>query len=109
MDLAFLSHVLDSEMVFEHVSTTGQIALQPGTRIPMSGSYCAVMLRGEVPHAVGDVRAHPQLADLEVTCELGAGAYCGVPVYLPDGQLYGTLCGMNVLPVRSCLTSRSPC
>ena len=32
---------------------------------------------------------------MPVTADLGVGAYCGVPVLLPDGSLYGTLCGLD--------------
>jgi EAL domain-containing protein (putative c-di-GMP-specific phosphodiesterase class I) len=53
------------------------------------------MLEERIPHAVPDVAGHPLLGDMAVTTALGVGSYCGVPVRLPDGTLYGTLCGLH--------------
>jgi len=57
--------------------------------------YCTLMLEGTIPAAVPDVRAHPLLGAMAVTRDIGVGAYCGVPVRLPDGTVYGTLCGLH--------------
>jgi EAL domain-containing protein (putative c-di-GMP-specific phosphodiesterase class I) len=96
MDLTFLSHIDDGQQEFEYVSRPeAALVLPQGTRIPAAGAYCAVMLAGDVAHAVADVRQHPVLGAMPVTAEVGVGAYCGVPVHLPDGQLYGTLCGLD--------------
>lgn len=95
-DLAFLSHIADGEQEFEYVVNPGAaMALDPGTRVPEAAGYCSVMLRGEIPNAVPDVRHHEALGAMEVTSALGVGAYCGVPVRLPDGSLYGTLCALD--------------
>ena len=96
MDLTFLSHIDDGQQTFEYVSNRiGGVALEPGLQVPADGAYCAVMLAGDAAHAVGDVRSHPVLGPMAVTEAMGVGAYCGVPVHLPDGQLYGTLCGLD--------------
>lgn len=96
MDLSFLSHIEDGEQEFEVVANpAGRIALPAGTRVAAMESYCSVMLRGDVPNVVADVRADAHLGPMDVTQALGIGAYCGVPVRLPDGSLYGTLCGLD--------------
>jgi EAL domain-containing protein (putative c-di-GMP-specific phosphodiesterase class I) len=96
MDLTFLSHIEDGQQECEYVSKRpGGLTVEPGLRVPSDGAYCTVMLAGDAAHAVGDVRNHPVLGPMPVTAALGVGAYCGVPVHLPDGQLYGTLCGLD--------------
>jgi EAL domain-containing protein (putative c-di-GMP-specific phosphodiesterase class I) len=96
MDLAFLSHIDDGVQEFQFVANPSTaLQLQAGARVPASASYCALMLRGDVPHVVPDVRGHEVLGSMAVTSDLGVGAYCGVPVRLPDGSLYGTLCGLD--------------
>lgn len=96
MDLAFLSHIHDGTQYFEYVANpSGLLPVQAGARVPAEDAYCAVMLRGDIPHAVPDVQGHEVLGAMGITTDLGVGAYCGVPVRLPDGTLYGTLCGLH--------------
>jgi EAL domain-containing protein (putative c-di-GMP-specific phosphodiesterase class I) len=96
MDLAFLSHLQDGTQEFQFVVDPAHVFdLQSGTVTAADDAYCARMLRGDIGNAVGDVRADPALAALPVTQQLGVGAYCGVPVRLLDGRLYGTLCGLD--------------
>jgi hypothetical protein len=96
MELAFLSHIEGDEQHFEYVfGTPRSLRLEKGARVPAAGAYCALMLRGEIPHVVTDVRGHRVLGPMPVTSSIGARSCCGVPVHLPDGQLYGTLCGLD--------------
>ncbi len=44
---------------------------------------------------VEDSRADPAFAARPTTHALGIGAYTGVPLYRPDGALYGTLCTLH--------------
>ncbi|WNV75591.1 EAL domain-containing protein [Geodermatophilus sp. DSM 44513] len=96
MDLTFLSHVADGRQTFDAVDAgTAAPALRPGTTIDADEGYCSLLLDDAIPAAVPDVPAHPLLGALAVTADLRIGAYCGVPVRLPDGSLYGTLCGLH--------------
>ncbi len=98
MDLAFLSRLDTDVQTFTHVDRAAvgaALPLEPGSTSDASGGYCSLLLDGQIPASVPDVAAHPALAALPVTARLGVGAYCGVPVLLPDGSVYGTLCGLN--------------
>lgn len=96
MDLAFLSHIDDGTQEFQFVANpSSSLRLEAGARVAAAEAYCAVMLRGDIPHAVSDVAGHEVLGSMAVTSDVGVGAYCGVPVRLPDGSLYGTLCGLD--------------
>jgi GAF domain-containing protein len=97
MDLAFLSGLADGIQTFTHVEAANPaaVALAEGTVAAASDGYCSLLVSGQIPESVPDVPAHPVLAALPVTAALGVGAYCGVPVPLPDGSLYGTLCGLH--------------
>lgn len=72
--------------------------LVEGSSLAAADGYCTRVLDGTVPASVPDVRSHPLLATLPVTEALGVGAYCSVPVRLPDGTLYGTVCGAGSTP-----------
>nr|WP_281245409.1 GAF domain-containing protein [Geodermatophilus ruber] len=96
MDRAFLSRIDDIHQVLTAVdraetSDSRVLPLTEGAVIGPDQSYCQLMRNGDIPAAVPDVARHPLLGDMLATAALGAGAYCGVPVHLPDGTLYGTL------------------
>jgi EAL domain-containing protein (putative c-di-GMP-specific phosphodiesterase class I) len=63
-----------------------------GTTYPLEQTYCHRLTRGDLPSIVQDGRHDPRVRDLDITRDLDIGTYIGVPVELPDGSLYGTLC-----------------
>ncbi|WP_299040263.1 EAL domain-containing protein [uncultured Pseudokineococcus sp.] len=81
-----------------HAAHPGMLA--EGTTIDVTQGYCGLVLDHTLPATVPDVRAHPLLGPMPVTDALGVGAYCGVPVPLPDGSTYGTLCGLGPDPTE---------
>jgi len=96
VDLTLLSHLDGDRQTFTAVAAAaGAPALSEGTAITAADGYCGLMLDGLIPAAVPDTATNPVTAAMPVTAALGVGAYCGVPVHLPDGTLYGTLCGLN--------------
>lgn len=103
MELTFLARIDNGRMAMTAVSRNeaagaggpGRIPLAAGDQFEVEGSYCARLVRGEVPASIPDAAAHPVVGPLPITGQLGIGAYCGVPVRLPGGELYGTLCGLH--------------
>jgi putative nucleotidyltransferase with HDIG domain len=66
--------------------------------VSLSGTYCGLLVAGELDGLVPDARIDPRVAGLEITHRAGIGAYVGVPVHLPDGELFGTLCCLSHNP-----------
>jgi len=96
LDMTFLSRIGSDTQTFTAVDAdAGAPSLAEGTVVDVAEGYCTLMLEGTIPAAVPDVRAHPLLGAMAVTRDIGVGAYCGVPVRLPDGTVYGTLCGLH--------------
>jgi PAS domain S-box-containing protein len=92
MDLAYLSIFEDRHQHVLAVSgQSGLAGLEPGRRIPLEETYCAQMVKGELERVVGDTSANPRTAELPVTKD-GLASWMGVPVFLPSGQVIGTLC-----------------
>ena len=96
MDLTFLAEFRDGRKVFRGFggdpSSFGW-AVDDG--LPLEDSYCQLMVRGELPAAVPDTAAEPAVRGLATTVDAGIGSYVGVPVLLPDGTLYGSLCTVS--------------
>lgn len=92
MDVVYLT-MFDDEYQYI-LATSGDPPVEgitAGQRIPLEETYCVRMIADEVEHVVADTRAHPDLADLPATTD-GLACWMGVPVRLPSGQVFGTLC-----------------
>jgi diguanylate cyclase (GGDEF)-like protein len=99
MDTAWVSEFLGSEQVFRFVDVEpGVTGPVPGTRLPLSGAYCARVINGTMPSLISDAHADPDGALLPVTFELHIGAYLGVPLHGPDGAPTGMLCATSSRP-----------
>ena len=59
---------------------------------PLSHSFCQHVKRERKPLVVKDARHHPLVKDNLAITELGAIAYLGVPILMPDGTPLGALC-----------------
>jgi GAF domain-containing protein len=91
MDAAYIATVDSREQTIEAmVGKTNADALVEGAVIPVEQTYCARMLKGEIPNIVRDTSAEPALRNMSVIRNIGA--YIGVPVQLADGRVHGTLC-----------------
>jgi EAL domain-containing protein (putative c-di-GMP-specific phosphodiesterase class I) len=96
MDLSLLSEFHAGHQVYRRVSGDGEaFGVQPGTGPRLEDTYCSRVVDGVLSSVVPDTAQHPITAGLKITAAAGIGAYVGVPVHLPDGELYGTLCCLN--------------
>jgi GAF domain-containing protein len=91
MDAAYIATVDSRQQTIEAMTGhTNAEALVEGAVIPVDQTYCARMLKGEIPNIVPDVAAEPALRAVTVIRDIGA--YIGVPVKLSDGRVHGSLC-----------------
>lgn len=96
MDLVLLGEFTDTNEVFRAVAgDAGSFGLAEGTTLPRAETYCQAMIEGRVDNVIPDTSAVPAVARLEITGVGNVGRYVGVPVRLPDGRLYGALCGLG--------------
>lgn len=95
--VVFLSSVAGGARTVE--ATAGEHpSIRPGWSDPVDDTYCQRILDGQLPEVIPDTRADARTAGLSATTVLAIGCYVGVPVALPDGSLFGTLCALSPLP-----------
>ncbi|GAA4359083.1 hypothetical protein GCM10023165_54760 [Variovorax defluvii] len=96
MDVFFVSEFVDGRRVFRHVASAPAMGIiRVGDSHTMEDSICQQVVDGRVPRAVRDLRVLRTRQPLpEVTRPIGA--HISVPVVLPDGSIYGTLCGFAI-------------
>jgi signal transduction histidine kinase len=65
---------------------------------PLSHSFCQHVVASRTALAVEDARSHPLVRDSHAIRDLGAVAYLGMPLALPDGHVIGALCAIDTVP-----------
>jgi hypothetical protein len=68
--------------------------VRPGTELEWESSFCRQMLAGDAPRLATVTAAVPAYANRATGPLRGIAAYVGVPIVDPDGDLFGTLCGL---------------
>lgn len=74
-----------------------------GDVLTWSDSLCARMVSGQGPRVAPVVGAVAAYATAPVRAQHRIGAYVGVPLVGPDGELFGTLCGIDPDPASAAL------
>lgn len=99
LDLVYIAELTPANLLVREVAgdtTSFGVRLHDG--IPSQGTYSQLLTAGRIPRVIPDTSADPRVAGLAATSDVGIGAYIGVPLCLPDGTSYGTLCGVNHEP-----------
>jgi diguanylate cyclase (GGDEF)-like protein len=84
------------------VSNDETYGLVPGVEGRWALSVCRTMVSGETPRIIPDTGREPVLCDvIEAAAADGmtVAAYVGTPVLYPDGELFGTVIGINAEPL----------
>lgn len=93
MDVSFLAEFGDTNKTLVEVSgRPGPLGFEKGSVIPLEDTYCLRVVRGESRGVIPDSSTDPMASSLPITRQRQIGSYIGVPVTLPSGRLYGTLC-----------------
>ena len=66
-----------------------------GDEFAFCESLCSQMVSGAAPRTAPDVARVPEYAALACMSPLSLGAYVGTPIVRPDGELFGTVCGVD--------------
>jgi GAF domain-containing protein len=98
MDVAFASRFLGGRRILWRVETIDPYwSDAEGSSDPLERSFCQHVVDGRLPQLVTDVRRLPNFAELPPT-SVPIGAHLSVPIVLPDGEVYGTLCCFSAAP-----------
>ena len=93
VDVALLTEIDDgSERACVVAGEFPGLALTPGASMPLSDTYCRLMLEGRIANVVGDTRAEESMCDLPLTKLYSVAAYMGVPIAISDAELYVLCC-----------------
>lgn len=92
-DISFVAEFQNDRKVFRQAShRSNSCRIDKDGTFPLEDTYCHRLVNNEISNIVNDAKEDPVVRDLAVTRALNIGGYIGVPVVLPDGEIYGTLC-----------------
>lgn len=101
MEIAYFSEFTPSHQVIRRADgDMDSFGFDAGDAFPLEDTYCRRMVAGEIPNVIPDARANSVLKDLPSAGDAAVRAYIGVPVQLPTGRIYGTLCCASHHPME---------
>ncbi|RZU98322.1 GGDEF domain-containing protein [Spiribacter vilamensis] len=83
-------------------------ALDEGSVLRWSDSYCSRMVNNEAPRFAPDAMGFSAYATAPINQTVQIGAYVGVPIQREDGTLFGTLCGISPDTQDEAITRQEP-
>jgi EAL domain-containing protein (putative c-di-GMP-specific phosphodiesterase class I) len=96
LDAVYVAEFVDGRQVYRALAGDARsFGLEVGDGPPLSGTYCELMVDGDIPNVIRDSSEDARVRDLPTTSAGGIAAYLGVPLRLSDGELYGTLCALS--------------
>jgi hypothetical protein len=102
MDVAYLAETRGDLQSYRAVcGDGGSFGAAAGQSEPLEDTYCRLMMTGQLPNVVPDADQEPLVAKLPITRIACIGAYIGVPVVLPGGEVYGTFCCLSHEPTAN--------
>ena len=107
MDLWMVSRADNEDWVVLAAEDHGY-GVQQGDVFRWADTFCSRMVRGDGPRIAPRAVDVPAYADLPFTRQLPIGAYVGVPLVDGEGQLFGTLCGLNPRPMPAAIVEEQP-
>ncbi|QCU91065.1 sensor domain-containing diguanylate cyclase [Thiomicrorhabdus sediminis] len=79
-----------------------------GTVFHWQDSFCSQMVQGFGPQVANDVQQWQVYKNSEIANQIKIGAYIGVPIYLSNGELFGTLCAIDPEPQQKDIEKHLP-
>lgn len=98
MRFAAIAKFDNSDWVVCSVHDIGEMGINAGDTLPVEITLCSDFLTDPQALLLPDIRKSAQHRMRPVVKQYGLESYIGVPIFLPDGALYGALCALDSEP-----------
>lgn len=77
----------------------GEELVQEGSSSPLEQTFCSLSINyGEEPLKIGDISKSKEAGKLPIASRYNNGSFMGIPIYYENGDVYGTICGLDNQP-----------
>ncbi|MBT2583185.1 GAF domain-containing protein [Planococcus sp. ISL-109] len=67
---------------------------------PLDQTFCSLTINyGQEPLLIEDISKDENATKLGIAAQFDNGSFIGIPIYYEDGEVYGTICGLDKHPV----------
>ena len=98
MGFAAIARVTDNRWIACSVRDEINFGLQPGGELKVESTICHEIRQHRRSVVIPDVDADPVYAAHHTPATYGLKSYISVPIILPDGRFFGTLCAIDPKP-----------
>jgi signal transduction histidine kinase len=98
MGFAAVARVTDDRWIACSVRDDIAFGLQPGSELPIGTTICQEIEASRQAVVVDNVAADPQFCGHHAPARYGFQSYISMPILLPDGSFFGTLCAIDPKP-----------
>lgn len=99
MRFAAITKFGDAELVICSVHDSADLGIGAGEAFPLEDTICSEFQRNPAPLLIPRVSHDQSFASRLIVKTYDLDSYVGVPIFLPDGRLYGALCAIDSRPV----------
>ena len=72
--------------------------VEEGSSSPLNQTFCGLSINhGEETLVIEDISADPLSNALEIAPRFGHGSFIGIPIHYENGEVYGTICGLDTV------------
>lgn len=73
--------------------------VQEGSSTPFEQTFCSLSVNyGEDPLKIADISKSADAEKLPIASQFSNGSFMGIPIYYDNGDVYGTICGLDNRP-----------
>lgn len=98
MRFAAIARVTDERWIACSVRDDINFGLQPGGELKVETTICHEIRQNRQAVVISDVDADPVFAGHHTPALYGLKSYISVPIVMPDGRFFGTLCAIDSVP-----------
>lgn len=79
----------------------GETLIEEGSSLPFEQTFCSLVIQHDKKVLeITDISKDEQAGKLGISSKYGNGSFIGIPVYYENGEIYGTICGLDRHPVE---------
>ena len=100
MGFAAVARVTEDRWVACAVKDDVAFGLKPGGELDLETTICHEIRQSGVPVIIDHVAADPAFCEHHTPAKYGFQSYISMPIVLPDGTFFGTLCAIDPKPAK---------